>query len=122
MSDEITPPVLNNPLDIPLISEEHIKETAMALSDLIKEDGFDKKDIGDYVISEVYDFYDEERADELNATLLALIPGGVIRIGFVPVPMAVIKVGLAKVLDKVTPQVPLRLIVEILRKAGLTSV
>lgn len=94
----------------------------MALSDLIKEDGFDKKDLGDYVISEVYDFYSEERADELNAALLALIPGGVIRIGFVPVPMAVIKVGLAKVLDKVTPQVPLRLIVEVLRKAGLTSV
>ena len=94
----------------------------MALSDLIKEDGFDKKDIGDYVIGEVYDFYSEERADELNAALLALIPGGVIRIGFVPVPMAVIKVGLAKVLDKVTPQVPLRLIVEVLRKAGLTSV
>lgn len=120
MNHEITDPVL--PALGLQLDEAKMKESMMKLHEAIKTEGFDRNDIGDYVIGEVYDFYSEERADELNATLLALIPGGVIRIGFVPIPMAVIKVGLAKVLDKVTPQVPLRLIVEVLRKAGLTSV
>lgn len=93
----------------------------MKLHEAINTEGFEKTDIGDYVIGEVYDFYSEERADELNAALLALIPGGMIRVGVIPVPMMVIKAGLAKVLDKITPQVPLRLIVEVLRKAGLTK-
>lgn len=122
MSDEITPPNIRNPLHQPLISEQHIKDTTMALGEIINQEGFDKREIGDYVIGEVYDFYDEDKADELNALLLSLIPGGVIRVGIVPIPMAIIKVGLAKVLDKVTPQVPLRLLVELLRRVGITSV
>jgi len=36
--------------------------------------------------------------------------------------MALIKVGLERVLDKVTPEIPLQFLVRLLRKAGLTSV
>lgn len=122
MSNEIDEPTLRNPLEDKLVSEEDLKESAMALQELINQEGFDKKELGDYVISEVYEFYSEQRADELNRTLLALIPGGTVRIGFVPVPMALIKVGLERVLDKVTPEIPLQFLVRLLRKAGLTSV
>jgi hypothetical protein len=117
---KITGPVLFNRLDF-VIDDKAFRESAMKLHEAIQTDGFDRKDIGDYVIGEVYDFYSEERADELNAALLAALPGGVIRVGFVPIPMAVIKVGLAKVLDKVTPQVPLQLLLTVLRKIKLTS-
>jgi hypothetical protein len=122
MSNEIDEPTLRNPLEDKLVSEEDLKESAMQLHELVNQEGFDKKELGDYVISEVYEFYSEQRADELNRTLLALIPGGTVRIGFVPVPMALIKVGLERVLDKVTPEIPLQLLVRLLRKAGLTSV
>ena len=119
MTYEITDPVL--PALGLHLDEAKMKENMMRLHEAIGTDGFDRKDIGDYVIGEVYDFYSEERADELNAALLAALPGGVIRVGFVPIPMAVIKVGLAKVLDKVTPQVPLQLLLTVLRKIKLTS-
>jgi len=76
MSEDITPPVLPDPLDQPLVTEEDIKESAMSLQKLIVSDKFDKKELGDYVIDEVYDFYSEQRADELNRTLLALLPSG----------------------------------------------
>jgi len=122
MSNEIDEPTLRNPLEDKLVSEEDLKESAMQLHELVNQEGFDKKELGDYVISEVYEFYSEQRADELNRTLLALIPGGTVRIGFVPVPMALIKVGLERVLDKVTPEIPLQFLVRLLRKAGLTSV
>lgn len=117
---KITGPVLFKRLDI-VLDEQKFKENAMRLHEAVQTEGFDRKDIGDYVVGEVYDFYTEERADELNAALLALIPGGVVRVGIIPVPMAVIKVGLAKILDKVTPQVPLQLLLTILRRVKLTS-
>ena len=119
MNHEITDPVL--PALSLQLDEAKMKESMMKLHEAIKTEGFDRNDIGDYVIGEVYDFYDESRADELNAALLALLPGGVIRVGFIPLPMAIIKVGLARVLDKVTPQVPLQLLLTVLRKAKLTS-
>jgi len=121
MSEDITPPVLPDPLDQPLVTEEDIKESAMSLQKLIVSDKFDKKELGDYVIDEVYDFYSEQRADEMNRTLLALLPSGVVRVGFVPIPMAIIKVGLGRVLDQVTPEIPLQFLVRLLRKAGLTN-
>ena len=120
MSNEIDEPTLRNPLEEKLVNENDLKESTMKLHELVNQDGFDKKEIGDYVLGEVLDFYHEQRADEMNRTLLALIPGGTVRIGFVPVPMALIKVGLERVLDKVTPEIPIQFLVRLLRKAGLT--
>lgn len=105
----------------PKLDVAKIQETAVSLQESLDAGGFNKADIGNYMIKEVFDFYHEQRADELNAALLALLPGGVVRVGVIPVPMGAIKLLLAKVLDKITPEVPLRLMVEILRKAKLTT-
>lgn len=77
--------------------------------------------IGEMVVIEAIKHYDEERADEINQAVVALLPGKMIRVWVIPVPVGLLKVALLRILDSQTPEMGIKALYFLLKSIGLVE-